>query len=132
MDKPLEQTWHPAIDELQSRVKGQVLVPLDREYDAVRRIWNGMIDRRPAAILRCREAGDIPPALAWCRDHGMDFSVRGGGHNIAGSAVCDGGLMIDLSPMKAVRVDPAKRRAVVEPGAKIGRASCRERVCHRV
>lgn len=81
MDKPLERTWHPAVDELQSRVKGQVPSPLDGEYDAVRRIWNGMIGRRPAAILRCREAGDVPPALAWCRHHGMDFSLRGGGGN---------------------------------------------------
>jgi FAD/FMN-containing dehydrogenase len=120
MDKPLEQTWHPAIDQLRPRVKGPVLSPLDRDYDTVRSIWNAMIDRRPAAILRCRETGDIPPALAWCREHGMDFSVRGGGHNIAGSAVCDGGLMIDLSLMKAVHVDPEKRRVVVEPGATLG------------
>ena len=116
MDKSLQS----AIDELQSRVKGQVLKPTEADYEAARRIWNAMIDRRPAAILRCREAGDIPAALAWCRDRGLDFSVRGGGHNIAGSAVCDDGLLIDLSTMRAVRVDPDRRVASVEPGATLG------------
>jgi FAD/FMN-containing dehydrogenase len=116
MDQPLQLN----IDELQSRVKGRVLTPDAPDYDAARHIWNGMIDRRPAVILRCREAGDIPPALAWCRARGLDLTVRGGGHNIAGSAVCDGGLMIDLSPMKAVRVDPETRLASVEPGATLG------------
>jgi FAD/FMN-containing dehydrogenase len=120
MDKPLDQTWHPAIGELQSRVKGRVLTPADPDYDAARQIWNAMIDRRPAAILRCREAGDVPTALTWCRDHGMDFTVRGGGHNIAGSAVCDGGLMIDLSAMRTVRVDPGQGLVSVAPGATLG------------
>jgi FAD/FMN-containing dehydrogenase len=109
-----------AIDELQSRVKGRVLGPAASGYDETRRIWNAMIDRRPAAILRCREAGDIPPALAWCRKHGLDLSIRGGGHNIAGSAICDDGLMIDLSPMKTVRVDAERRLVSVEPGATLG------------
>ena len=108
------------IDKLQSRVRGRVLKPSEAEYDTARRIWNAMIDRRPAAILRCRDAGDVAPALAWCRSHGVDFSVRGGGHNIAGSAVCDGGLMIDLSAMRAVRVDPGQRVVSVEPGATLG------------
>lgn len=79
MDKPS----HPSASELQSRVKGRVLEPASPDYDAARRIWNAMIDRRPAAIVRCEEAGDIPPALAWCRDRGLDLSIRGGGHNIA-------------------------------------------------
>lgn len=116
MNKP----QHLAIDELQSRVKGHVLGPAAPDYEEVRRIWNGMIDRKPAAILRCREAGDIPPALAWCREGGLDLSVRGGGHNIAGSAVCDDGLMIDLAGMKTVRVDPGRRLVSVEPGATLG------------
>ena len=116
MDTPLQLP----IDKLQSRVRGRVLKPSEAEYDTARRIWNAMIDRRPAAILRCREAGDVPPALAWCRSHGVDFSVRGGGHNIAGSAVCDGGLMIDLSAMRAVRVHPDRRLVSVEPGATLG------------
>jgi FAD/FMN-containing dehydrogenase len=116
----MDQALQFNIDGLQSRVKGRVLTPAAPDYDAARHIWNGMIDRRPAVILRCREAGDIPPALAWCRVHGLDFTVRGGGHNIAGSAVCDGGLMIDLSPMKAVRVDPETRLVSVEPGATLG------------
>jgi FAD/FMN-containing dehydrogenase len=116
MNKP----QHLAIDELQSRVKGHVIGPTAPDYEETRRIWNSMIDRRPAAILRCREAGDIRPALAWCRKHGLDLSVRGGGHNIAGSALCDDGLLIDLSDMKAVRVDPGQGRVSVEPGATLG------------
>ena len=116
----MDKRQYNAIDGLQSRVKGRVLDPTTPDYETARRIWNGMIDRRPAAILRCRQADDIPPALAWCRQHGRDLTIRSGGHNIAGSAVCDDGLMIDLSPMKAVRVDPARRLASVEPGATLG------------
>jgi FAD/FMN-containing dehydrogenase len=116
----MNRPTHLSIDELQSRVKGDVLDPSKPDYEAARKIWNGMIDRRPAAIVRCRDAGDIPPALAWCRDQGLDLSIRGAGHNIAGSAVCNDGLMIDLSGMKRVRVDPGQRLVSVEPGATLG------------
>ncbi len=102
---------------LQLAVKGAVVLPGDPSYDGVRAIWNAMIDRRPAAIVRCADAGDVVAALAFARERGLEVSVRGGGHNIAGTSVCDGGVMIDLSAMNRVRVDAAARRAIVEPGA---------------
>jgi len=105
------------MDKLKDQVKGQVVLPGDPRYDEVRRIWNAMIDRRPAVIVQCTTADDVPHAIQWARQNGLEISVRGAGHNIAGNAVCEGGLMIDLSPMKAVRVDAAKKRAYVEPGA---------------
>lgn len=95
---------------------GEVLSPADAGYEDARRVWNGMIDRRPALIARCTSAGDVVRALAFAREHELLVAVRGGGHNIAGSGVCDGGLVIDLSPMKGVRVDAVQRRAFVEPG----------------
>jgi FAD/FMN-containing dehydrogenase len=102
---------------LRSAVKGDVVLPGDATYDSVRAIWNAMIDRRPAAIVRCADAFDVVAALAFARAGGLAISIRGGGHNIAGTSVCDGGVMIDLSLMKQVRVDAAARRAWVEPGA---------------
>ena len=106
-----------AIAELRAKVRGTILLPGDPEFDAARTVWNAMVDRKPAVILRCAGAADIIQALALARDQGLPVSVRGGGHNIAGSAVCDGGMMIDLSSLKSVRVDPDLRRAYVEPGA---------------
>jgi FAD/FMN-containing dehydrogenase len=105
------------IEELRRHVKGGIVLPEDSNYDEVRRIWNAMIDRRPAVIVQCKEPGDVPHALRCAREKGLEVSVRGAGHNIAGNAVCDGGLMVDLSPMKGVRVDAAKKRAHVGPGA---------------
>jgi FAD/FMN-containing dehydrogenase len=109
-----------AIEELKAATRGQVLLPGDSGFDEARRIWNAMIDRRPAMIVRCAGVADVRRAVAFARDNDLLLAVRGGGHNIAGSAVCDDGLMIDLSPMKSVRVDPAARRAYVEPGATLG------------
>jgi FAD/FMN-containing dehydrogenase len=86
-------------------------------YDAARSIWNAMIDRHPALVVRCREAADVVEAIRFAREQKLLLSVRSGGHNIAGSAVCDDGLLIDLSLMKSVHVDPASRTARVEPGA---------------
>lgn len=102
---------------LQQRITGDVLVPGDLAYDEVRAIWNGMIDRRPAMIVRCRTETDIILAVNHAREHQLSVSIRGGGHNIAGFAVCEGGMMIDLSLMKQVRVDPIGHRAWVQPGA---------------
>jgi FAD/FMN-containing dehydrogenase len=104
------------IGELRARIRGEVLTPADPAYDATRRIWNAMIDRRPAVIARCTSADDVRQAVGFARSTRLLVSVRGGGHNIAGNAVCDDGLMIDLSPMKQVRVDPEARRAIVEAG----------------
>jgi FAD/FMN-containing dehydrogenase len=85
------------VGALQRAIQGEVVRPGDPEYDEVRTVWNAMIHRRPAVIVRCVGARDVAPAIAFARDHGFEIAVRGGGHNIVGSAVCDGGLMIDLS-----------------------------------
>ena len=92
-------------------------LPGDAGYEKARTVWNAMIDRRPACIVHCASADDVAGALRIARQHELQISVRGAGHNIAGTAVCDGGLMIDLSPMNAVRIDAAKKRAYVGPGA---------------
>jgi FAD/FMN-containing dehydrogenase len=103
--------------QLRSQIRGTVMTPGDPGYDPARTIWNGMIDRRPALIVRCAGVSDVRRALAFGREVGLTIAIRGGGHHIAGNAVCDGGVMIDLSPMRSVRIDPARRRAFVEPGA---------------
>src|SRR5246127_1883605 len=105
------------IDNLKSKVEGQIVLPGDSSYDEVRQIWNAMIERRPALIVRCAESDDVPHAIAFARANGLEISIRGGGHNIAGSAVCDNGVMVDFSTMRLVRVDAEKKRAYVEPGA---------------
>ncbi|MGH7230342.1 MAG: FAD-binding oxidoreductase [Nitrospiraceae bacterium] len=105
------------IDQLRAQVRGEVLAPADSGYDDARTIWNATIDRKPAVIVRCAGVADVMRSLALARDHALLVAVRGGGHSIAGNAICDGGLMIDLSPMKSVRVNPQTRRAYVEPGA---------------
>jgi FAD/FMN-containing dehydrogenase len=106
-----------AVEQLKGKVKGQIVLPTDSSYDDVRQIWNAMIERRPALIVRCAEANDVPPAIAFARAHGLELSIRGGGHNIAGNALCDDGLTIDFSTMRQVRVDVHKQHAYVEPGA---------------
>lgn len=113
------KTWvgAAAIEALAGRLRGKVLEASDASYDEVRAIWNAMIDRKPALIVQCAGAADVVNAVRFAGDNKLLLSVRGGGHNIAGSAVCDGGLMIDLSPMKSVRVDVAAKKAWVEPGA---------------
>ena len=102
---------------LKSKVKGQIVLPSDPGYDEVRKIWNAMIERRPALIVRCAEANDVPPAITFARENGLEISIRGAGHNIAGNALCDNGVTIDFSMMRNVRVDAEKKRAYVEPGA---------------
>jgi FAD/FMN-containing dehydrogenase len=109
-----------SIDALRQMLRGNVCLPGEAGYDEARTIWNAMIDRRPGAVVRCRGAGDITRAVQFAREHGLLLAVRGGGHNIAGNAVCEGGLLIDLSPMRSVRVDPARRIARVEPGVTLG------------
>src|SRR5436309_8156983 len=106
-----------AVRELKSKVSGQVLLPSEPGYDEARTVWNAMIGCRRAVIVRCVRAQDVIHAVRTAREQKLVLAVRGGGHNIAGNAVCDGGLMIDLTPMKAVRVDAERRIARVEPGA---------------
>jgi len=102
--------------DLKGKLRGELLTPADPGYDAARRVWNGMIDRRPALIARCTGAADVIQCVKFAREHNLPVSVRGGGHSVAGNAVCDDGLMIDLTRMKSVRVDPARRSARAEPG----------------
>lgn len=108
------------IGEFKKQFTGEVIVPEDANYDEVRQIWNAMIDRKPALIVRCTTPEDIIQAIEFGRMQNLLISIRGGGHNIAGNAVCDDGLMIDLSLMKGVEVDPTTRRANVEPGCTLG------------
>lgn len=103
--------------KLKDKVDGEVVLPGDAGYDNARQIWNAMIDRHPAMIVQCRGRDDVAHALAFARENALEVSVRGGGHNIAGSSIPENGLMIDFSAMKNVRVDPGTRRAYVEPGA---------------
>lgn len=108
------------IDEFKKQFTGEVILPEDAGYDEVRQIWNAMIDRKPALIVRCATSEDIVQAIEFGRTQNLLISIRGGGHNIAGNAVCDDGLMIDLSLMKGVEVNPDTRRASVEPGCTLG------------
>src|SRR5882724_10308885 len=106
---------HPS-DALRAQIAGSVLSPSDPEYENARRIHNGLIDRRPALVARCYGTADVQAAVRFAREHGLLVAVRGGGHNVAGHAVCDGGLMIDLSRMKGLRVDLVQRTARAQPG----------------
>jgi FAD/FMN-containing dehydrogenase len=105
-----------AVERFKAGLRGELLTRSSPGYDQARTIWNAMIDRRPALIVRCLNAGDITQAVRFAREHEALVAIRGGGHNIAGNAVCDGGLMIDLSLMKRVQIDAAHRTAIVEPG----------------
>ncbi|SDA93626.1 FAD-binding oxidoreductase [Sinorhizobium sp. NFACC03] len=107
-------------EALRNELRGELLAPGSAAYDAARVVWNGMIDRRPALIARCRNAADVVASVNHARARGLAIAVRGGGHNVAGYAVCDGGLMIDLSPMNAVRITSGLDRAYVEGGATWG------------
>ena len=104
------------VADLTGQVSGSVLGPHDAGYDAARAVHNGLIDRRPALIVRCRTACDVAAALAFARRAGLEVSVRGGGHNVAGRAVTDGGVMIDLAEMKGIAIDPDQATATAEGG----------------
>ncbi len=116
-DRVLTET---AIERLIAKLRGPLLRSGDSGYDETRRVWNGMIDKRPALIARCTGTADVIAAVTFAREHELVVSVRGGGHNYAGKSVCDDGLMIDLSPMKGIRVDPARRVANAEAGLNLG------------
>ncbi|MGF6900030.1 FAD-binding oxidoreductase [Paraburkholderia sp. GAS348] len=109
-----------AAEELKAAIRGELLLSGDAGFDEARSIWNAMIDRHPAMILRCAGVADVCRGVAFARDNGLPLAVHSGGHNIAGTALCDEGLVIDLSPMKSVYIDSAARRAHVEPGATLG------------
>ena len=109
-----------ALQKFRESLRGQSLCPGDPGYDATRAIPNAMINRKPAIIARCIGASDVIACVRFAREHDLTVSVRGGGHSVAGKSVCDGGLMIDLSAMKGIRVSPAQRTARAEPGLTLG------------
>jgi FAD/FMN-containing dehydrogenase len=100
--------------------QGQVLLPEDPGYHQARQVWNAMVDRRPAVIARCKGPADVAAAVRFGRTHDLEIGVRGGGHSVLGISVPNGGLMVDLTPMGSVRVDPDRRRAWVGGGALLG------------
>jgi FAD/FMN-containing dehydrogenase len=106
-----------AFDELGGSFRGELLLPTSPGYDTARRIWNGAIDRRPACVARCAGVADVVAAVRFARERDLEIAVRGGGHSVAGTAVCDDGVVIDLSAMRAVSVDPNCRTAWVQGGA---------------
>lgn len=109
-----------ALRDFSARFHGELLRPDSDGYESARKVWNGMIDRRPACIARCRSVEDVQNAIRFARDNNLPIAVRGGGHNAAGLGVCDGGLVIDLGGMRDVLVDPAKRTARAGGGATWG------------
>lgn len=104
-----------AVSALQAQHRGPLLLPGAADYDTARTIWNAMIDRRPALVARCQDAADVVAGVNFARERGLPLSIKGGGHNIAGTAVGEG-LMLDLSPLREVRVDPVSRTAAAQPG----------------
>src|ERR671924_2218825 len=105
------------LERLRDSLHGPLIQPGDKGYDEARSIWNGAIDRRPACIARCTGVADVVAAVRFARARDLEIAVRGGGHNVAGTAVCDDGIVIDLSAMRAVSVDAAGRTAWVQGGA---------------
>src|ERR671922_2280427 len=104
------------LERLRDSLPGSLIQPGDKGYDEARSIWNGAIDRRPACIARCTGAADVVAAVRFARERDLEIAVRSGGHGVGGHALCDGGLVIDLSPMKGIRVDPTARTARAEAG----------------
>ncbi len=117
LDASTKKISQDTIAALRGKLRGTVALPGEDGYDAARTIWNAMVDRRPGLVVRCLDSADVIHAVRLARDEKLLVAVRSGGHNIAGNAVCDGGLLIDLSLMTSVSVDPASRTARVGPGA---------------
>lgn len=109
-----------ALQDFKTGLHGEVLGPHDQGYESARRVWNGMVDKHPALIVRCVDVSDVISAVQFARSHDLTVAVRGGGHDVSGHGTCDDGLMIDLSPMKGMRVDAAKRMARAEVGLTSG------------
>ena len=108
------------VDDFRAGLRGELLTRGQDGYDAARRVWNGAFDRKPALIARCAGTADVMRSLAFGRAHGLIVAVRGGGHSMSGQSVCEGGLMIDLSPMKSVHIDPVAKRGRIEAGVLLG------------
>jgi hypothetical protein len=106
-----------AVQALREQIRGQVIPPDDPGYDEARAVWNGMIDKRPAVIIQPSGVADVIAAVNSAREHDLPLAIKGGGHNVAGNAVCDGGLLLDMSTMRSVTVEPGSRTAYVQGGA---------------
>jgi FAD/FMN-containing dehydrogenase len=122
MEARMAQLPAANVESLRATFRGEVLLPADAGYDEAREIWNGMFDRRPAIITRCAGTSDVISAVNFARESGLRVAVKGGGHNSAGTAVCDDGIMIDLSLMRRINVDKEKKTARVDGGALLGDA----------
>lgn len=109
-----------ALDALSSRLRGELLRPADEAYESARKIWNGMIDRKPAMIVRCKGVADVMAAVDFVRENNLLLSIRAGGHNVSGASIAEGGTVIDVSGMRSVHVFPEERIARVEGGARLG------------
>jgi FAD/FMN-containing dehydrogenase len=120
IDGPSVRISEDKVRSLDGALEGDLIRPDDRRYDQARAVWNGMIDRYPALIARCRGVADVVASVNFVRDENIAMSVRGGGHNVAGTAMCDGGLVIDLSQMRAVEVDPMNNTVRAQAGALLG------------
>ena len=108
------------LDELRQRVRGEVIAEGDGGYDAARRVWNGVIDRRPALVVGCTGNADVIASITYAREHGLPVSVRGGGHNVAGTAVAEGAVVLDLGAMRNVSVDLFGMTVRAGGGARLG------------
>jgi FAD/FMN-containing dehydrogenase len=109
-ERPIDAPDGAEVARLRGGFQGHVLLPGEDGYDQARQVWNAMVDRRPAVIARCTSPADVAAAVGFARAHGLEVGVRCGGHSVLGLSVPEGGLMVDLSPMRSVRVDPTRRR----------------------
>ena len=104
------------MERLKTLVKGRVILPSDPSYDEARRVWNGVIDKRPLAIVKCKDEEDVVNTVNYARENSLLLAIRGGGHSVAGFGTCDNGVVLDLSEMKKIVVDPSSKTAVAQPG----------------
>src|SRR5260370_32872916 len=110
----------PDIAWLRKTIRGALVLPDDPGYDRARKVWNEMVDKRPAAVIYCAESDDVVAAVNFARSRNLPVSVRAGGHNVAGCSVCNGGIVIDVSRMKRLQVDPVSRIARAQAGLSLG------------
>jgi hypothetical protein len=116
-----ETTINPTtLHHFKAHLHGEAIAPLDETYESARRVWNGMIEKYPALIVRCADTADVVKAVQFARDQHLEVAVRGGGHSFAGNGTCDGGLVIDLSPMKRIQINPVKHTASIQAGVTLG------------
>jgi len=120
LDKEKVTLKKEKLEDLNTRIRGDLITSQSRTYEGARSVWNGLIDKRPALIVQCRNTSDVVSSVNFAHENNLLISVRSGGHNVAGNAVCDKGLVIDLSSMKGIYVDPDERTARVQPGADWG------------